>query len=89
MEMKTRGYTVSQASVYQMADLAESVYLYKRISRFDHSLIKRENADKKSYFIDNGMLHAIDGSFSTNKGMLLGKSGFLAAVQNVWKYIYD
>jgi predicted AAA+ superfamily ATPase len=71
MEMKSRGYSVSQGSIYQMADLAESVYLYKRISRFDHSLIKRENADKKSYFIDNGMLHAIDGSFSTNKGMLL------------------
>jgi predicted AAA+ superfamily ATPase len=71
MEMKSRGYAVSQGSVYEMADLAESVYLYKRISRFDHSLIKRENADKKGYFVDNGMLHAIDGSFSTNKGMLL------------------
>jgi hypothetical protein len=71
MEMKSRGYSVSQGSIYQMADLAESVYLYKRISRFDHSLIKRENADKKCYFIDNGLLRAIDGSFSTNKGMLL------------------
>jgi uncharacterized protein len=71
MEMKSRGYAVSQGSVYEMADLAESVYLYKRIRRFDHSLIKRENADKKGYFVDNGMLHAIDGSFSTNKGMLL------------------
>jgi hypothetical protein len=71
MEMKSRGYAVSQGSIYQMADLAESVYLYKRISRFDHSLIKRENADKKSYFVDNGMLHAINGSFSANKGMLL------------------
>ncbi len=71
IEMKTRGYSVSQASIYQMADLAESVYLYKRISRFDYSLIKRENAEKKCYFIDNGMLHAIDGSFSANKGILL------------------
>ena len=71
LELKSRGYAVSQGSLYQMADLAESVYLYKRISRFDPSLIKRENSDKKSYFTDNGMLHAIDNSFSTNKGTLL------------------
>lgn len=70
-ELKSRGYAISQGSLYQMADLAEAVYLYKRISRFDPSLIKRENADKKGYFIDNGMLHAIDGSYSINKGMLL------------------
>ena len=54
-----------------MADLAEAVYLYKRISRFDASLVKLENADKKSYFIDNGMLRALSGNFSENKGMLL------------------
>lgn len=71
LELKSRGYSVSQGSIYQMADLAESVYLFKRISRFEHSLIKRENAEKKSYFIDNGMLHAIDSSFSANQGAQL------------------
>ena len=54
-----------------MADLAESVYLYKSISKFDYSLVKRENADKKNYFIDNGMLRALNSSFSENYGMLL------------------
>jgi hypothetical protein len=71
LELKSRGYAISQGSLYQMADLAESVYLYKRITRFGPSLIKRENADKKTYFVDNGMLHAIDSSFSMNKGTLL------------------
>ncbi len=70
-ELKSRGYAISQGSLYQMADLAEAVYLYKRISRFDASLVKRENADKKTYFIDNGMLRAISSNFSENKGMLL------------------
>lgn len=70
-ELKSRGYAVSQGSLYEMADLAESVYLCKRISRFDTSLIKRENADKKCYFIDNGMLRALSSKFSENKGMLL------------------
>jgi predicted AAA+ superfamily ATPase len=71
LELKSRGYAVSLNSIYEMADLAESVYLFKRISRFDSSLIKRENAEKKSYFIDNGMLHAIDNSFSSNLGTQL------------------
>lgn len=70
-ELKSRGYAVSQSSVYDMTQLAEDVYLHKRISKFDPSIIKRENADKKSYFIDNGMLRSLNNSFSTNEGMLL------------------
>jgi predicted AAA+ superfamily ATPase len=70
-ELKSRGYAVSRESLYAMTALAEDVYLFKRISRFDESLIKRENADKKAYFIDTGMLNAIQGSFGSNMGMLL------------------
>lgn len=70
-ELKSRGYAVGKDKVYEMADLAESVYLYKSISKFDYSLVKRENADKKNYFIDNGMLRALNSSFSENDGMLL------------------
>jgi predicted AAA+ superfamily ATPase len=70
-ELKSNGYAISQGTLYEMADLAESVYLYKRISRFDPSLIKRENADKKSYFIDNGMLRALGSKYSENRGTLL------------------
>lgn len=70
-ELKSRGYAISQGTLYEMADLAESVYLYKSISKFDYSLVKRENADKKNYFIDNGMLRALNSSFSENYGMLL------------------
>lgn len=69
-ELKSRGYAVSQDSIYQASDLAESVYLFRRISKYDHSLIKRENSDKKCYFIDSGLLHAINGDFSDNIGAL-------------------
>lgn len=70
-ELKSRGFAISQGTLYEMADWAEAVYLYKRISRFDASMIKRENADKKSYFIDNGMLRALSSSFSEDLGKLL------------------
>lgn len=70
-ELKSRGYKVSQASLYEMADLAEAIYLFKRISKFDFSLIKRENSEKKCYFVDNGMLHALGSNFSDNNGRFL------------------
>ncbi|MEO6133478.1 MAG: ATP-binding protein, partial [Saprospiraceae bacterium] len=70
-ELKSQGYAVSKNSLYEMVQMAEDVYLYKRISRFDPSLIRRENSDKKGYFIDNGMLNAIDSGFSANRGALL------------------
>lgn len=75
-ELKSRGYAISQNKLYEMADLAEAVYLYKRINRFDASLIKRENTDKKCYFIDNGMLRALGSAFSENRGMLLENLAF-------------
>ncbi len=71
LELKSRGFQVSLGSIYNMADIAENVYLFKRIGKFDGSLIKRENADKKGYFIDNGLLHAINNSFSVNTGAML------------------
>jgi predicted AAA+ superfamily ATPase len=70
-ELKINGYAISQGTLYEVADFAESVYLYKRISRFDPSLIKRENTEKKTYFIDNGMLKALGSKHSENKGVLL------------------
>ncbi len=75
-ELKSRGYAISKGTIYEMADLGEAVYLYKRISRFDPSLIKRENADKKCYFIDNGMLRALGSKFSENRGMFLENLAF-------------
>ena len=70
-ELKSQGYAVSKNSIYEMVQMAEDVYLYKRISRFDPSIVRRENSDKKGYFIDNGMLNAIDAGFSANRGALL------------------
>lgn len=70
-ELKSRGYAVGKDKLFEMADLGEAVYLYKSIRKFDFSLVKRENADKKSYFIDNGMLRALSSSFSEDLGKLL------------------
>ncbi|HLF62307.1 MAG TPA: ATP-binding protein [Saprospiraceae bacterium] len=70
-ELKSQGYKVSKDKLYEMADLAEAIYLFKRISRYDPSPVRRENSDKKAYFIDNGLLNAVTAGFSSNFGALL------------------
>ncbi len=58
-------------SIYEIMDMAENAYLFKRISRFDFSDSKREKSEKKTYWLDNGLLTANTLFFSGNKGLLL------------------
>jgi hypothetical protein len=58
------------------ADMAEAGYFFKRISKFDYSIIKREQSDKKAYFIDNGLIDAITTVLLGNKGAMLENAVF-------------
>lgn len=69
-ELKSQGYAVSKNSLYEMASIGEDVYMFKRISKFDPSMIRRENTDKKAYFMDNGLWRGISGQFSQDFGKL-------------------
>jgi len=70
-ELKSAGYKVSKDSLYQFADYAEAIYLSFRIPKFDFSLIKREQSERKIYFIDNGLINSLTYQFSDNYGMML------------------
>ncbi|HRO47769.1 ATP-binding protein [Agriterribacter sp.] len=70
-QIKSQGYTASLNSLYEVMDMAENAYLFKRISKFDHSLLKSDKSDKKIYWIDNGLLNAITIQYTSNKGLLL------------------
>ncbi len=69
--IKSQGYNVSLNSLYEVMDMAENAYLFKRISKFDHSSLKSDKSDKKMYWIDNGLLNAITTQYTSNKGQLL------------------
>jgi predicted AAA+ superfamily ATPase len=69
-ELRTQGYKVGNELLYDLADMAEAGYFFKRIAKFDYSLAKREMSDKKAYFIDTGMINAIIPVSAGNKGML-------------------
>lgn len=70
-QLKSQGYSVALNSIYEVMDMAENAYLFKRISRFDYSEMKRNKSDKKIYWIDNGLLNSNTMKYSGNKGMLL------------------
>ncbi|MCB9227029.1 MAG: ATP-binding protein [Chitinophagales bacterium] len=70
-ELKSGGYKVSKNTLYDFLEYSEAVYLNFALQKFDYSLIKRESADKKNYFIDNGLMNALTFKFSKDYGMLL------------------
>lgn len=69
--LKSQQYNVGLNSVYEAMDMAEQAYLFKRISRFDHSDSKRERSEKKIYWLDNGLLNANTTQYTGNNGLLL------------------
>ncbi len=69
-DLRSQGYKLANETLYELADMAEAGYFFKRISRFDFSLVKREMSDKKAYFIDNGMVNAITTISAGNRGAL-------------------
>lgn len=69
-DLKSMGYKVSNKYLYEYMDYCNAVFLTQSISKFSFSEIKQVKSDKKVYAIDNGLLTAIDFSFSDNKGKL-------------------
>lgn len=63
-ELKSAGYKISKDSLYLFADYAETAYFSFRLNKFDYSFIKREQSEKKMYFIDNGLLNSLTWQFS-------------------------
>ena len=87
-ELKSAGYKVSKDSLYQFAEYAESIYLSFRINKFDYSFIKREQSEKKIYFIDNGIINSLTYQFSENLGILLENAVFLHLRQRFGNSVY-
>ena len=69
-DLRSQGYKIGNQLLYDLADMAEAGYFFKRIAKFDFSLAKREMSDKKAYFIDNGLINAITTLSAGNSGLL-------------------
>ena len=70
-DLRSLGYKISNNVLYEYADFIQSSFTSVLINKFEYSEIKQAKSEKKAYAIDNGILSAIDYSFSENHGKLL------------------
>ena len=70
-ELRSLNYKLDKNFLYEVNEAAKAVYLSLPVSKFDFSELKRSNSDKKTYFIDNGLLNAITFKFSKDLGKML------------------
>jgi len=70
-DIKSMGYKISNNILYEYLEYIQATFTALIINKFDFAEIKQEKSEKKAYSIDNGILSALDFSFSENKGKLL------------------
>ncbi len=76
-ELRSLNYKLDKNFLYELNEATKAVYLSLPISKFDFSELKRTNSDKKTYFIDNGLLNAITFKFSQDFGKMLENMVYL------------
>lgn len=70
-DLRSMGYKISNNVLYEYADYIQTSFTCVLINRFEYSEIRQAKSEKKAYAIDNGILTAIDYSFTGNYGRLL------------------
>lgn len=77
LEIKSAGLKIDKNSLYDYANMLEAIYFVQRLAKFDKSVLKTELAhEKKTYFIDNGMVNALKYQFSNDFGKLFENAVF-------------
>lgn len=70
-DLKSQGYRISNNLLYDYSEYIQASFTAIFISKFEFSEIKQAKSEKKAYAVDNGILTAVDYSFSENHGKLL------------------
>lgn len=76
-DIKSRGLKVSKDNLYEWADHACDIFMFRRISNYSKSLQKSENSQPKYYCIDNGLRDAVLLPQSDDDGKKLENTVFL------------
>ena len=81
-DFRSRGLKLDKNLLYELSEYIDNIYLAFRVPKFDYSVNKRNVSNKKSYFIDNGLLNTLTFNFSDNYGKLLENAVYLYLKQN-------
>lgn len=77
-EMKSASLKTDKNILYEFAGQLEAVYFTQRLAKYAHSVLKTELAtDRKIYFIDNGMVNALNFSYHDDHGKMFENLIFL------------
>ena len=76
-ELKSTGLSVGKNFLYELIEYTEAIYMFFKLTRFDFSYLKESFADKKYYFIDNGLRKALQSKLSDDYGQYLENAVFL------------
>jgi predicted AAA+ superfamily ATPase len=76
-DLRSQGFKLDKNLLYELIVYVENIYLAFKISKFNRSFATRSKADKKVYFIDNGIVNVLTMSLSSNYGKMLENSVFL------------
>jgi len=70
-ELKSQGIKVGKNTLYEFLEYCENAFLIRKINKHEKSVVKTQLAEKKVYFIDNGILQAIKFFEREDYGILL------------------
>ncbi|MEA3445601.1 MAG: ATP-binding protein [Bacteroidota bacterium] len=87
-EIRSNKYETGKNVLYDYLRYVEEAYMTVVINKYDHSIIKQENSNKKVYAIDNSFLPVLDYYVSSNKGKLLENFAALEFIKSGKKIFY-
>lgn len=80
-DIKSQGLKVSKDDLYLWADYICAIFMFIRISKYEHSLVKEEQSLSKFYSIDNGLYKALLLPRTDDNGKLLENTVLLQLVR--------
>jgi predicted AAA+ superfamily ATPase len=88
LDLKSQNYKVSKDILYGYQDSIEAVYLSRFVTKYDESVVKSENSQKKPYVIDPGLGVALDFKLSQDRGRLLETMVALELIKQGFQPMY-
>lgn len=84
---KVSDFLLSLDSIHRFSHYLENAFLIHFLKRFSYSIKNQMQAQRKVYFVDNGLLNSVSFKFSEDKGKLL-ENAVLHHLKNKYADIY-
>jgi predicted AAA+ superfamily ATPase len=87
-ELRSNRYETGKNTLYDYMRYAEEAYLILALNKYDYSIVKQENSNKKAYSIDNSFLTTLFYTGFADRGKLLENHVALEFAKSDTKLFY-